>query len=100
MPLAWGTEWGKPLKKALELNPKPEVIVFMTDGVAGNYQDAVDKITKTARKQSIVINAVSLLEPKAADGMKQLAEKTGGTAIMVKDAKTIEDLFKGEITKR
>ena len=100
MPLALGTEWGKPLRKALEMKPQPEVIVFMTDGVAGETEEIVEEITEIAKKKSIVINAVALLEPRAADGMKALAEKTGGTAIMVRSEDEIEDLFTGEITKR
>jgi len=100
MPLVWGTEWGKPLRKALELKPQPEVIIFMTDGLAGRSEDIAEEISSTAKDKGIVINAVSLLEPAAEEGMKILAEKTGGTAIIVRDEKTIEDLFTGEVTKR
>ncbi len=100
MPLVWGTEWGKPLRKALELKPQPEVIIFMTDGLAGNAEAIAEEISAIAEKKGIVINAVSLLEPAAEEGMKTLAEKTGGTAIIVRDANTIEDLFTGEVTTR
>ena len=100
MPLALGTEWKKPLMKALELKPQPEVIIFMTDGLAGRSEDIAEEISSAAKDKGIVINAVSLLEPAAEEGMKTLAEKTGGTAIIVRDENTIEDLFTGEVTKR
>ncbi len=100
-PLAHGTEWAKPLRKALELKPKPDVIVFMTDGSNGPSGRAVaEEIGTTARRHSIVINTVSLLEPKAKDDLKVMAEETGGTAIIVKSETEIEDLFTGEVTKR
>lgn len=100
MPLASGTEWGKPLHKALEMRPQPDVIIFMTDGHAGSYQRTVDEVTKIAKRKGVVINAISLLQPLATDKMKQLAKETGGKAFIVKDANTIEDLFTGEITNR
>ncbi len=98
-PLALGTDWEKPLRKALELDPLPDVIVFMTDGNGGSL-DLAKKLAKQAKKKSIVINSVALLEPKAKDAMKILAEETGGTAIMVKSENEIEDLFTGEVSQR
>ena len=100
MPLALGTEWGAPLTKALEMNPKPDSIIFMTDGIVKNASQVVQRIGQQAKEAGVIINTISLLEPKAAGDMKTLAELTGGTAIMVKSATEIVDLTTGESTAR
>ncbi len=100
-PLLLGTEWGKPLRKALDLKPRPDVIVFMTDGSSGSRSAVIaEEIAKAAKRHSIVINTVALLEPQAKDTLKVLAEETGGTAIMVKSENEIEDLLTGEVSQR
>ena len=100
-PLMDGTDWGKPLRKALDLKPQPEVIVFMTDGSSGSASTAIaEEIGKAAKRKSILVNTISLMEPQAKDDMKRLAELTGGSAIMVRNAQEIEDLMTGEVTVR
>ena len=100
MPLALGTEWGKPLRKALEMNPLPDSIIFMTDGVVGNASKVATEIGELAKSKGVTINTISLIEPKAADNMKTLAELSGGTAILVKSPTEVVDLFTNEVTKR
>jgi len=100
-PLNMGTDWQKPLLKALEMKPAPEIIVFMTDGHSGSQSTSIaEHVGELASKKSIVINTISLLEPNAKDDMKRLAELTGGTATMVVSENEIHNLMTGEITKR
>ena len=99
-PLVLGTEWGKPLRKAFELKPTPDVIVFMTDGSGGN-EKTVEEIGKIANKKSIVVNTIALMEPNARGPMVKLAQMTSGTAIMVeKDGKIIDLMQEGEATAK
>jgi len=99
--LVWGTHWQHPLEYALDVNPAPDVIIFMTDGSSGKESlQIAEDMARVARRKSIVINTVALMEPKAGEGMKLLAEKTGGTAMMVMNESEIKDLITGEVTNR
>jgi len=101
MPLVIGTEWSKPLTKALEMSPQPDVIIFMTDGTSGaNSSRIAEEIGRVAKRKSITINTIALMEPQAKDALKGLAEITGGTACMVRNEQEIEDLITGEVTQR
>jgi len=100
-PLALGTDWEKPLMKALEMKPQPEVIIFMTDGSSGSKSmEIAEEVGKIAKRKSITINTIALMQPQAKDALKALAEITGGTALMVRNEQEIEDLITGEVTQR
>lgn len=82
--LVWGTNWENPLKMVFEMDPLPDTIVFMTDGVAKGDPVGIAKNTAAlAKKNNIVINTVALMEPKAAEAMETLAKRTGGTFVLV-----------------
>lgn len=82
--LVWGTNWVNPLEMAFRMDPLPETIVFMTDGLAGGGPLEVAKeMAARAKKNGIVINTVALMEPKAADAMETLAKKTGGSFALI-----------------
>ena len=99
-PLVRGTDWGKPLYKALELDPTPEVIVFVTDGLSRD-EKIIEEIGKIANKKSIVVNTIALMEPQARGPLVKLAGMTSGTAIMVeKDGKIIDLMQEGEATAK
>jgi len=100
-PLFWGTRWEYPLLCAIEMQPSPDIIVFMTDGGSGpDSLQIAERMSKLANEKSIVINTIALMEPSAKDGMKLLAEKTGGAAIMVIDENQSQDLITGVTTTR
>jgi len=100
-PLVLGTEWGKPLRAAFDLKPSPDVIIFMTDGSSGKSSTAIsEEIGKLAKRKSITVNCIALMEPKAKDDLKRMADMTGGTAMMVRNEQEIEDLTTGEVTQR
>jgi len=81
--LVWGTTWKQPLLQALSMNPKPEQIMFLTDGVADKWQQQAKDIAELANKHNVRINTVALMEPKAREGMAFIAGKTGGQFVMV-----------------
>ncbi|MGJ8641848.1 MAG: vWA domain-containing protein [Luteolibacter sp.] len=81
-PLALGTKWGPPLEMAMRMNPVPQLIFFMTDGIGGNV-GMTDDLAKEAKRKGIVINTISLIEPAAEEAMYNLASKTGGVATLV-----------------
>ena len=91
-PLVVGTEWSKPLRKALQLSPLPDTIIFMTDGDGGTL-DTVQEIAEIAYRKSITINTITLMEPKAREAMMALASLTHGSASMVEANGNIVDLL-------
>ena len=83
-PLVWGTAWEDPLEMALNMDPRPDVIFFMTDGVTGrNSEEVARKMGARAKSRKIKLNAVAMMDPKAADAMKILTEASGGEFTMV-----------------
>ena len=85
-PLNSGTVWHLPLNMALDMKPAPQMIYFMTDGLASGSSQWAEEIGKRARKMGVTINCVALMQPKAEKDLKTMAEMTGGQVTMV-DAK-------------
>lgn len=88
--LSIGTTWMPPIQMALRMEPTPEIIYFMTDGVAGRNSNAIAReIATLAGRMGVIVNTVALMEPRARAGMITMAHKTGGQATMVDaDGKT------------
>ncbi|WP_411827394.1 vWA domain-containing protein [Luteolibacter sp. AS25] len=83
-PLLLGTYWATPLEMAMEMDPKPQVIFFMTDGLTGgDMNKMVRDLAAKAKRSGIAINTVSLIEPKADEFMAGLAFPTGGQFTLV-----------------
>ena len=81
-----GTDWRWPLKLALRLNPKPDVVYFLTDGAVTGGDAMVEEILKFNRKgagAAAVINTISMMQPKAAANLLEMAKKTRGTFTIV-----------------
>lgn len=77
--LSYGTNWVNPLEMAFNLDPLPNVIIFMTDGLSqGDPLGVAEKFSDLAKKNGVIINAIALMEPKAAEAMDILAGGTGG----------------------
>jgi hypothetical protein len=80
-----GTDWENPLEMAMAMDPPPQVIFFMTDGVMGGRN--MDKLTrdlgKQAKEKGIVINTIALMEPRAEESMFDLAKRAGGVFTIV-----------------
>lgn len=69
---------------ALRMDPAPQLIFFMTDGVSGGgMQQIVEGLSKRAKKTGTMINTVALMEPQAERFMFQLANETGGIFTIV-----------------
>ncbi|MFM7180658.1 MAG: hypothetical protein ACKO2G_04235 [Verrucomicrobiales bacterium] len=84
--LIYGTDWDDPLEIALDANPRPDVIYFMTDGVAGDRSmDTAKTIARRAKTgaSKVVINCISMMEPKALEPMKVMAKETGGQMTVI-----------------
>jgi hypothetical protein len=78
-PLVWGTNWEPALAMALAMEPPPQVVFFMTDGVTGGDSEALAKgIATRAKAKKIKINTVAMMEPRAEAAMRDLAKRTGG----------------------
>jgi len=90
-PLVWGTIWDHPLEMALSMDPKPDVIFFMTDGIAGKRSSEIAKeIGRKARGMKVVINTVALMVPQAQAPLKELAKRSGGQFSIVKEGGVVD----------
>ncbi|GAA5481687.1 vWA domain-containing protein [Haloferula sargassicola] len=90
-PLVWGTEWEHPLELALDLDPAPQVIFFMTDGaISGDMEDFVRRFGHRAKSKGTTINTVAMMEPQAEKPMKTLAERSGGQFTIIHRTGEIE----------
>lgn len=82
-----GTDWESPLKMAMDMNPPPEQIFFMTDGAMENRDMGrlVRGLVATAKSKNIKINTVNMMVPQkeAVEAMDDLASKTGGKFTIV-----------------
>ena len=76
--LVWGTRWDNPLQMALDMDPPPQVIYFMTDGVAKGSDRWAREIGARAKSRGVKINCVAMMQPKAHDAMEDLAKRTDG----------------------
>ncbi len=76
--LVWGTRWDNPLEMALDMEPPPQVIYFMTDGSAKGSDRWAREIGAKAKSKGIKINCVAMMQPKAHASMEDLAKRTDG----------------------
>ena len=83
---SFGTTWRMPLRMALTMDPKPEVIYFMTDGVVNRAAEDVREITRLNRRGAgkAKIFTTAMMQPKAAEQLHELADKNGGTFSIVR----------------
>jgi hypothetical protein len=89
--LVRGTIWDHPLEMALSMEPKPDVIFFMTDGAAGKDTPEIAKaVGDKARSMKVIINTVALMVPQAQAALKDLAKRAGGQFSIVKEGGVVE----------
>ena len=97
----FGTDWEWPLKIALQqMEPKPDVVYFLTDGVTGDVQTTLEEIKKINRSKGkkAKINTISMMQPRAARDLRRLAKEAGGSFTIVNaDGSTTVDELKGRI---
>lgn len=91
-PLVWGTAWKDPLNMAMSMKPLPQVIFFMTDGIAGRDSDKVAMdVALRAKAAGVQINTVAMMEPKAEDAMKSLSKYHDGSfTLITKDGEAVK----------
>ncbi|WAC20252.1 hypothetical protein OVA24_02510 [Luteolibacter sp. SL250] len=85
-----GTDWEGPLEMAIAMNPPPDVVFFMTDGVMEqrDMMRLTRGIAAKAKARKVTINTVAMMEPGAEEPMADLAKRTGGSFTIVgKDGK-------------
>lgn len=76
---SFGTDWRHPLKMALQMKPAADVVYFLTDGVVGNGHQAVNEVIKlNKRGPKAKIYTISMMQPRAENLLKDLAERSGG----------------------
>ena len=81
---SFGTTWHLPLTMALNMNPAPQAVYFMTDGETANQDQVADDMISLAESMgSPQIHTTSLMEPGAAPPLNKLAAATGGNFSLV-----------------
>lgn len=97
-PLVGGTDWEAPLEIAMNMNPAPEVIFFMTDGAMEqrDMSRLARGIIAKAKQRNITINTVNMMvtDPEAMEALTQMAERTGGSVTMVEQGGKVRKLTK------
>jgi len=84
--LVWGTTWDPAINMALSMEPKPDVIFFMTDGsCGGNMVKLGEEIGTKAKEKGVIINTVAMMEPKTKEAMLRISETSGGTFTLIKE---------------
>jgi hypothetical protein len=59
--LVWGTRWDNPLEMALNMDPPPQVIYFMTDGAASGSDKWARSVGAKAKSRGIKINCIAMM---------------------------------------
>jgi len=88
-----GTVWSNPLRVARMLEPAPEVIFFMTDGATSDedVDEALALVSEWKREnRDLRIHTFAIGEPKAASGMKRIANSTRGDFKLIESLEDIE----------
>lgn len=94
-----GTNWGSGLLMALNANPKPDVIFFMTDGNRSDEMGWIDIVT-AENKRKLPMTAIytsAMQQPDAAPELDTLAKRNNGRfTVVLGEGKVIkgEDFFK------
>lgn len=83
--LTGGTVWDNPLHMALDMDPPPQMIYFMTDGAASGSAAWAKDVGDRAAEMGVVINCVAMMVPRAVQDLKDLADRTGGQLTIVKE---------------
>lgn len=81
-PTTFGTDWYHPLKLALDMDPRPDMVFFMTDGACPRSTSAktVKYVESLPLRFEIKINTVVLgVNEKKVTALKKIAELTHGT---------------------
>lgn len=89
--LTGGTVWQNPLRLAMQLEPAPDVIFFLTDGATSevDVEETLELVGEWKKKNpDLRIHTIALGEPKAASGMRRIAGRTGGQFKLIE---TLED---------
>jgi hypothetical protein len=86
---AWGgTDWRWAFKVALNMQPPPKVVYFMTDGLGGSNVELILGYNKKRAKATI--NTFLMHTSSGAPLMQEIAKETGGRFTIVKnDGSTI-----------
>lgn len=83
-----GTDWRWAFKTALNMQPPPKVVYFMTDGLGGSNVELILDYNK--KKAKATLNTFLMHTSAGAPLMNEIANKTGGRFTIVKnDGSTI-----------
>ncbi|MGY8641047.1 MAG: hypothetical protein ACKVJU_08135 [Verrucomicrobiales bacterium] len=85
----FGTDWGLALKTAMNIEPAPDTIFFMSDGTGGNSPAPILSYNK--KMGSAKINTFAMQTKQGAAQFNEIAEKSGGKFMIVtKDGDAID----------
>ncbi len=79
---------------ALDMDPPPQMIYFMTDGAAQGSDIWAKEVAKRAKNMGVTVNCVAMMVPKAIKDLKHLAFETGGQMTIVTEGGKREQIEK------
>ncbi|WP_309380232.1 vWA domain-containing protein [Cerasicoccus frondis] len=92
-PISGGTVWQNPIRLARALKPAPEVVYFLTDGATSDedIEETLQLVSEWKREnRDLRIHTIALGEPRAEDGMRRIAGRTGGKFRLISSIEDIE----------
>ncbi len=91
---SYGTTWHLPLTMALNLEPVPKCIYFLTDGETARQDQVAEEIVEMARERggATQINTIALMVPGASVPLYRIAKGTGGEySLVIAGGKVLKD---------
>ena len=79
-PTTYGTDWFNPLKLVLEMSPRPDMVVFMTDGsVSEKISNKTIEYVERLPRRMVRINTIALgVDRDKAEPLRIISDMTGG----------------------
>ena len=98
-PLVYGTDWKSPLFIAMGMAPKPDLVIFLTDGLSINALGKAQDAARVAKKSKIQVNTIALMKPQAREALQLLASETGGEFSLInEDGQKVDE--RGRVIRR
>lgn len=90
---SYGTTWNLPLTMAMNLEPAPESIYFLTDGETARQERVAEEMVEMAIKRGVQrIHTIAMMVPGASVSLNRIARGTNGDhCLVVAGGKVLRD---------
>lgn len=90
---SYGTTWNLPLTMAMNMEPAPETIYFLTDGETARQERVAEEMVEMARDRGVQrIRTIAMMVPGASVSLNRIARGTGGEyCLVIAGGKVLKD---------